>query len=108
MPEIRRISYPQGMDNTTEPVDSSLVTVFQMAEGGIEETEVLTVQRLLEANGIATMLVGGDSPLPNLAEEIRVSADDAERARQLIADALAIGTAGAEEAELDGEATSGT
>jgi len=95
------------MENTAEPDDSSLVTVFQQAEGGIEETEVLTVQRLLEANGIATVLVG-DSPLPNLGEEIRVDANDAERARQLIAEALAVGSEGAEEAELDREAELGT
>ena len=34
--------------------------------------EVITVQQLLESNGIDTVLVG-DSPLPNLAEEIRVA-----------------------------------
>jgi len=90
------------MENTEQPDESSLVTVFQMAEGGIEEMEVLTVQQLLESNGIATVVVG-DSPLPNFAEEIRVDAKDADRARQLIADALAAGPAGAEEAELAGE-----
>ena len=95
------------MENTAETGDSSLVTVFRAAEGGIEETEVLTVQQLLESNGIATVLVG-DSPLPNLAEEIRVASEDADRARQLIADALAVGSAGAEEAELDREAELGT
>jgi Putative prokaryotic signal transducing protein len=91
------------MENTAQPADSSLVTVFRMAEGGIEEMEVLTVQQLLESNGIATVLVG-DSPLPNFSEEIRVASEDADRARQLIADALAIGPEGAEEAELNREA----
>ena len=86
---------------------SGLVTVFRLAEGGIEESEVLTVQQLLESNGIATVLVG-DSPMPNLAEEIRVSAEDAGRARQLIAEALSAGPAGADEAELDQEAEAGT
>ena len=90
------------MENTAQPGGSGLVTVFRMAEGGIEETELLTVQQLLESNGIATVLVG-DSPLPNLAEEIRVASEDADRARQLIADALAAGPQGAEEAELDEE-----
>jgi hypothetical protein len=84
-----------------------LVTVFRLAAGGIEEMEVLTVQRLLESNGIATVLVG-DNPLPNLAEEIRVAADDADRARQLIAEALSVGPDGADEAELDQEAEAGT
>ena len=96
--------YPQEMKPSETP---DLVTVFRLSEGGIEESEVVTVQRLLEANGIATVLVG-DSPLPNLAEEIRVAAEDAERARQLIAEALAVGPEGADEAELDRETESGT
>jgi hypothetical protein len=78
--------------------DLDLVTVFRLAEGGIEETEVLMVQQLLESNGIQTVLVG-DSPLPNLAEEIRVARIDAERAQQLIVEALAAGPEGADEAE---------
>jgi hypothetical protein len=82
--------------------DLDLVTVFQVAEGGIGEMEVITVQQLLESNGIRTVLIG-DSPLPNFAEEIRVVSDDAERARQLIADALAAGPRGAEEAEAESE-----
>ena len=91
------------MESTTEPSgDLDLVTVFRTAGGGIEETEVLTVQQLLESNGIRTVLIG-DSPLPNLAEEIRVVSGDAERALQLIADALAAGPAGAEEAEAESE-----
>ena len=93
------------MESNSE--SSGLVTVFRLAAGGIEEMEVLTVQQLLESNGIATVLVG-DSPLPNLAEEIRVSSEDADRARQLITDALAVGPEGAEEAELDREAEAGT
>ena len=94
-----RFRYPEKMDSTPNPShDLDLVTVFQLAEGGVEETEVLMVRQLLESNGIATVLVG-DSPLPNLAEEIRVAAADAERARQLIAEALAVGPEGAAEAE---------
>jgi hypothetical protein len=82
--------------------DLDLVTVFRLAEGGIEEMEVIAVQQLLESNGIRTVVVG-DSPLPNLAEEIRVSREDAERAQQLIADALAAGPEGADEAEAETE-----
>jgi hypothetical protein len=91
------------MESSTSPSDDlEMVTVFRLPVGGIEEMETLTVQQLLESNGIKTMLVG-DSPLPNFAEEIRVVAEDAERARQLIADALAAGPAGADEAEADSE-----
>jgi hypothetical protein len=82
--------------------DLDLVTVFRLAEGGIEEMEVIAVRQLLESNGIRTVVVG-DSPLPNLAEEIRVSREDAERAQQLIADALAAGPEGADEAEAETE-----
>jgi hypothetical protein len=82
--------------------EPGLVTVFRLAGGGIEEMEVLTVRQLLESNGIETVLVG-DSPLPNLAEEIRVAEEDAERATQLIADALSAGPAGAAEAEAESE-----
>jgi hypothetical protein len=84
------------------PNEPGLVTVFRLAGGGIDEMEVITVQQLLKSNGIDTVLVG-DSPLPNLAEEIRVAEEDAERARQLIADALAAGPAGAAEAEAESE-----
>ena len=83
-------------------MESNLVTVFRLAGGGTQEMEVLTVHQLLESNGIKSVLVG-DNPLPNLAEEIRVNAEDAERARQLIAEALSAGAAGADEAEAESD-----
>jgi len=79
-----------------------LVTVFRLPAGGTDEMEVETVQGLLESNGIETVLVG-DQPMPNLAEEIRVSGADEARARQLIAEALAAGSAAADEAETESE-----
>jgi hypothetical protein len=90
------------MESDNNPNEPGLVTVFRLAGGGIDEMEVMTVQQLLESNGIDTVLVG-DSPLPNLAEEIRVAEEDAERAKLLIADALAAGPAGAAEAEAESE-----
>jgi hypothetical protein len=78
-----------------------LVTVFQSAGSGAE-MEALDVQALLEASGIQAFIVG-DSRLPNLPEEVRVAQDHAEQATQLIADALAAGPAGAEEAEAASE-----
>ena len=82
--------------------EPGLVTVFSLAGGDTNEMEVMTVRQLLESHGIDTVLVG-DNPLPNLAEEIRVAEEDAERAQQLIADALAAGPAGAAEAEAESE-----
>ena len=91
------------MESNVNPSENQdLVTVFESAGGSVEDSEVLMVQQLLESNGISTVLVG-DSPLPNLAEAVRVGAADAERARQLIAEALSAGPAGADEAEAESE-----
>jgi hypothetical protein len=91
------------MESNVNPSQNlNLVTVFESTGGSVEDSEVLMVQQLLESNGIATVLVG-DSPLPNLAEAIRVTTEDAARARQLIAEALSAGPAGAAEAEAESE-----
>jgi ornithine cyclodeaminase/alanine dehydrogenase-like protein (mu-crystallin family) len=88
--------------NVNPPQNLDLVTVFESTGGGIEDSEVMMVQQLLESNGIKTVLVG-DYPLPNFAEAVRVSSEDAARARQLIADARAAGPAAAAEAEAASE-----
>ncbi len=80
----------------------NLVTVFESGGGSVEDSEVLMVHQLLESNGIASVLVS-DGPLPNLAESVRVTTEDAARARQLIAEALAAGPSGAAEAEAESE-----
>ena len=64
--------------------------------------EALQVQALLESNGIDAVLIG-DTRLPNIPEAVRVAKEDADRAQQLISDALAAGPAGALEAEEAGE-----
>ena len=63
-----------------------LETVFQAGTGTTSEFEAMSVKNLLEANGIAAVLVG-DSVLPNLAFEVRVARDEAALARKLIAEA---------------------
>ena len=91
------------MESNVNPSQNlNLVTVFESTGGSVEDSEVLMVQQLLESNGISTVLVG-DNPLPTFAEAIRVTTEDAARARQLIADALAAGAAGADEAEAESE-----
>jgi hypothetical protein len=82
--------------------DLDEVTVFQSA-GGTSEMEAASVQALLEASGISAALVD-DARFPNLGQEVRVAKDQVDTAKQLIADALAAGPAGAEEAEESGEA----
>ncbi len=93
-----------------EAVDNSanlnLETIFHAeGSGSNAEMEAVGIQNLLEANGIAAILVG-DSVLPNLPFEVRVARDQAERARQLIAEAEHAGPAEAERAELESEAQS--
>lgn len=87
--ELTDVSDSHGLDTET---------VFTASGGATAELETTAVKSVLEDAGIATVIVG-NSMLPNLAFEIRVAHDQAERARQLIADAQAAGPAAAEEAE---------
>ena len=89
------------MDSREESHDLDLVTVFQSA-GTTSEMEALSVQSLLEAAGIAAMVVGTQS-LPNLPEEVRVAKEHVTEAKRIIADALEAGPAGAAEAEKQTE-----
>jgi hypothetical protein len=68
-----------------------------------EEAEATEIRSVLDASGIDSVLVG-DSVLPNLGFEVRVSSDRAEDARRVLEQALETGAAGAEEAERQGEA----
>ena len=77
-----------------------LVTVFE-APNTSSAFEAENVKALLESEGIESVLIG-DSRLP-LPYEVRVTHDDAERARQLIAEAKAAGPSGATEAEQETE-----
>jgi hypothetical protein len=90
----------QTQGDPSESLD--MVTVFTSA-GTAAEMEALEVQALLESNGIQTVLIG-DSRWPNLPEEVRVSQADADRARALIDEAVALGPEAAEEAEAAQEA----
>jgi hypothetical protein len=74
------------------------VTVF----GAASELEAMSIHAVLEAGGISAMMVG-DSRLPNVPQEVRVAKEHEARARELIAEALAAGPAGAAEAEELGE-----
>jgi Putative prokaryotic signal transducing protein len=63
-----------------------LEMVFQAGGGTSSEMEAMNVKNLLESNGIEAVLVG-DSVLPNFPFEVRVARDQAELARQVIAEA---------------------
>ena len=87
-----------------ETQDLDLVTVFRCV-GTSSEMETLSIHALLQAEGIEAVVVG-DARYPVLPEEVRVARKDASRAKQLIQEALAVGPAGAEEAEAAGEESS--
>lgn len=88
-----------------EEVDDSpalnLETVFK-AVGTTGEMQALGIKSVLDAGGIATVLVG-DSVLPYLPFEVRVARDQVARALELIEEAQALGPAAAEEAEVESE-----
>ena len=88
----------------TQPqTNQDLVQVFDSEQ----ESEAMVVQSLLEAAGIDTIIAGLDAPqdvLPGVGGVvIKVPADRAEEARQIIAESKAGGEAAAEEGELSSE-----
>lgn len=68
-----------------ELVDPSSSLDLETVASAASEMEAISIKSLLEANGIATVLVG-DSVLPNLAFEVRVAHDRAAAAKALIAE----------------------
>jgi hypothetical protein len=91
-------------DEFSNPDSSSSldqVTVFRSAGTGIE-TEAMLVKALLDSNGIDAMIVA-DTRFPNFPEQVRVPRAEVTEAKRLIANALAAGSAGAEEAEAESE-----
>jgi hypothetical protein len=65
----------------------------------MSEVEIIEIKNLLEANGVAAVLIG-NSVLPTMSFEVRVARDQVERAREVINEAQAGGPAAAEEAEM--------
>jgi hypothetical protein len=92
-------------DEVSEVDDSSeldLETIFHSEGGATGEVEAVGIKNVLEANGIAAVIVG-DSVLPNLPFEVRVAREEVERAKALLEEASKAGPAAADEAELAGE-----
>jgi hypothetical protein len=84
--------------------DVDLVPVLE-ADGTpleITEMEAASLQSLLTANGIEAVIAGAEM-MPNLPYRIQVPSDQARQAAEIIAEARAAGTEGAEEAERAGE-----
>jgi Putative prokaryotic signal transducing protein len=94
-------------DDVEEVDDSSeldLETIYH-ADGTLAEVESMEIKNLLEANGIAAVVVG-NSVLPTMSFEVRVAHDQVERAREVVDEAQAGGPLAAEEAEARFEAES--
>ena len=76
--------------------------IFHSEGSTTAEFEANEIKKLLEASNIAAIIIG-DSVLPNLPFEVRVSKENADRARQLINDYVEGGPEAAEQAEREGE-----
>lgn len=70
------------------------------------EMEALELQNLLRANGIEAVISGAEM-MPNLPYRLQVPAGQKAEATRVITEARAMGSAGAEEAEREGEAAAG-
>lgn len=89
---------PDEVEEVDDAHELDLETIFHSEGANTAELEANSVRNVLEAAGIAAVLVG-DSVLPNLPFEVRVAREHAARAREVVAEALASGPAAAEEAE---------
>jgi hypothetical protein len=85
------------VEQVDDSSDLDLETIFH-ADGTLAEVESMEIKNLLEANGIAAVVVG-NSVLPTMSFEVRVARDQVERAREVLNEAQAAGPAAAEEAE---------
>jgi hypothetical protein len=78
-----------------------MVTLFSSSTHDAE-MEADNVHRVLEANGIPSILVG-PSVLPVVEFQVQVSRERAEEARRVVEEAQAAGPAAAAEAEAESE-----
>jgi hypothetical protein len=93
---------PEPAKQLDDSGNPDLETIFHAEGTSTAEVEALSIKSLLESNGIAALMVG-DSVLPNLPFELKVARDQAERARQLIAEAQSTSPADSESAEPEFE-----
>jgi len=95
---------PDEAEEVDDSSDLDLETIFH-ADGTVAEVESMEIKNLLEANGIAAVVVG-NSVLPTMSFEVRVARDQVERARKVVNEAQAAGPLAAEKAEALFEAQS--
>jgi hypothetical protein len=81
------------LPDEVEEVDPSSELDLETIASATSEMEATGMKSFLDSNGIAAVLVG-DSVLPNLAFEVRVARDQADRARRLVQEAQRAGPSG--------------
>jgi len=93
------------MSRKQEPSDPShdldLVTLFS-SSGSDAETEALTIQGVLESNGIPSFIVG-PAQIPSLEFTVQVPRSHLKEAKHALAEAKAGGRKAADEAEKASE-----
>ena len=93
---------PDDVEDVDNSSELDLETIYH-ADGTLAEVESMEIKNLLEASGIAAVVVG-NSVLPTMSFEVRVARDQVERAREVVNEAQAGGPMAAEEAEARFEA----
>jgi hypothetical protein len=93
---------PDDVEDVDDSSELDLETIYH-SDGTLAEMESMEIKNVLEASGIAAVVVG-NAVLPTMSFEVRVARDQVERAREVIAEAQAAGPAAAESAEAQYEA----
>lgn len=93
---------PDEVPDVDDSHDLDLETIYHAEGSVVAEVETGAIMALLEANDIMAVTTG-ESILPHMPFDIKVTRDQAERARKLIADAQVHGRQAADEAEQQGE-----
>ena len=90
-------AHPERATSDSDPSPDYDFVAIAATDGASSELEAISIQSILDANGINCMIVGA-ATLPNLGFEVRVPREDLERAREVLSEARAAGPAAAEEA----------
>src|SRR5438105_15059304 len=77
---------PDEVAEVDDAHELDLETIYHSEGGATGEVEAMGIKNVLEANGIAAVIVG-DSVLPNFPFEVRVAHEQAERAKALVDEA---------------------
>ena len=93
---------PEDVQQADPSHGLDLVSIYRSEATPSAEMEAMGLKAILESNSIEAVVMGG-SMMPNLPVEVRVTSEDEERARAVIADAAAAGPEAADEAELSTE-----